>query len=100
MNLALLSSPQDMLDVARLDCNNSTFNGRISLLFIPFTSFFLRLNILYLSGNLLNESSSSLPIVLFQVLLFPLFYFGDFVLTTKNILDMFNTSLAQKKNEI
>ena len=89
-----------MLDVARLDCNNSTFNGRISLLFIPFTSFFLLLNILYLSGNLLNESSSSLPIVLFEVLLFPLFYFGDFVLTTKNILDMFNTSLAQKKNEI
>ena len=38
MNLALLSSPQDMLDVARLDCNNSIFNGRIYFLFIPFTS--------------------------------------------------------------
>ena len=40
MNLALLSSPQDMLDVARLDCNNRTFNGRISFLFIPLTSKF------------------------------------------------------------
>lgn len=40
MNLALLSSPQDMLDVARLDCNNSTFNGRTYFLFIPFTSKF------------------------------------------------------------
>ena len=65
--------------------------------FLSLNSFFLLLNILYLSGNLLNESSSSLPIVLFQLLLFLLFYFGDFVLTTKNILDMFNTSLVQKK---
>ena len=68
--------------------------------FLLLTSFFLLLNILYLSGKLLNESSSSLPIVLFQLLLFLLFYFEDFVLTTKNILDMFNICLAQKKNKI
>ena len=47
---------------------------------------------------LIIKALLSLPIVLFQVFL--LFYFVDFVITTKNILDMFNTSLALKKNKI
>ena len=110
MNLALLSSPQDMLDVARLDCNNSTFNGRIYLLFVPFTSkFFISITELVFpsSGYSVSEWEfvkrkqffftdsliSTLPVS-------PVVFFMDFVITTKNMLDMFNTSLAQKKNKL
>ena len=76
MNLALLSSPQDMLDVARLDCNNRTFNGRISFLFIPLTSKF------FISITELVFPSSKYSVSKWEFVKRKQFFFTDSLIST------------------